>query len=103
MARYRRTLEDALRDISGQARSTAALTLSTPEMQELSGEYISEQAIDETKIAEAFKADLTHRFEEAANSLVTADRIADGSITANTIADFAITVKKFKSDRHHLY
>lgn len=103
MARYRRSLEDALRDMSGQARTNAGLTLSTPEMQELAGEYIAPEAIDATKLAPAYTADIDQRISDAAASIVTAERIAAGAVTANSIADFALTVKKFHSDRHHLY
>lgn len=52
MARYRRTIEDALKEMSGQARATTGLTLSVPELQELGGEYIGPNAITADHLAE---------------------------------------------------
>lgn len=59
MARYRRTIEDALKDMSGQARALSGLTLSVPELQELGQEYIGVDAIGtEQLIQDAVTADI---------------------------------------------
>jgi hypothetical protein len=52
MARYRRTIEDSLKEMSGQARATTGLTLSIPELQELGSEYIGPNAILAEHLAE---------------------------------------------------
>lgn len=103
MARHRRTLEEQLADSFGQSRATAGLTYSTPAMTPIDGDLILPGAVGTTQLSEVFQADLSQRIDDAAASIVTASRIADGAVTANTIADFAIGVKKLRSDRHHLY
>lgn len=59
MARYRRTLEDSLKDIAGSARASSTVLLATPEMQELGQEYIAADSIGtEQLIANAVTADI---------------------------------------------
>jgi hypothetical protein len=103
MARHRRTLEDLLADAAGQNRANAGLAYSTPAMTPIDGEMILPGAISQDNFSDELQADLAQRIDDAAASVVTAARLQDGAVTANTIADFAITVKKFHSDRHHLY
>jgi hypothetical protein len=114
MARYRRSIEDALKDMSGQARTNAGLTLSVPELQELGSEYIAENAIENIHIAvgaistESFDEvltetvnDLVHGVDridneilpaitEAANSPITDDRLIAGSLSTWPFAPNAI-------------
>jgi len=73
MARYRRTLEDTLKEMAGQARMTAGLTLSTPELQVIGTEYIAPEAI-------------------------TSDQIAVHAITEVHLADNAIALDKLNQE-----
>jgi hypothetical protein len=72
-------------------------------MTPIDGDMILPGAITESSFSDDLQADLAQRIDDAAASIVTSARLQDGAVTANTIADFAITVKKLRSDRHHLY
>lgn len=51
MPRYRRTLEDALKEMSGQSRTVAGLSLATPALDVLDTEYIKDGSITANQLA----------------------------------------------------
>jgi hypothetical protein len=63
--RYRRSLEDTLRDMAGNTRAITTDALGVPELQELNGEYLAENAVDTYQLAP---------------SAVTADILADNAV-----------------------
>ena len=103
MARHRRTLEEQLADSFSQNRAAAGVTYSTPGMTALGPDMLMPGAVTAEKFSEELTADLNQRIDDAAASIVTAERLGEGVVQANNIADFAISVKKLRSDRHHLY
>lgn len=127
MARHRRTLEEQLADAAGQSRATAGLSFTTPALAPITTEHLSEElstnldtmnadlALVDSKIEDAISdanaVPLTNeRFDPNSltvwpfvNGTVPAGALAPGAVGANDIADFSIAVRKFNSDRHHLY
>jgi hypothetical protein len=73
--RYRRSLEDSLKDMAGSARAVTTLTLAVPELQELGQEYIGPGAIGTDQLIQ---------------DAVTADIIAAGAVSEASL-DEALT------------
>lgn len=103
MARFPKTLGEALNDQAASVRGSTTLVLSTPAMDPIDTPDIVPGAVGTDQLSTAFHADLTQRIDDAAASIVDSSRIAPGAVLESNIADFAITVKKLHSDRHHLY
>lgn len=84
MPRYRRTIEDSLKEMAGSARALAGWTLSTPELQELGGEYLAENSVDTRQLLPgsvtneqiAIGAVTRDSFDNALNTAV--DDLVDG-------------------------
>ena len=127
MARFPRTLGDALAAQAESARSTRTSVFETPALAPISFDNLAPDLTDELGSLNDQVGTVDDRISQAiddANALpITSDRftedslsiwpfiqglvpsgaLAPGAVSSSDISDFAITVKKLKDDRHRLY
>lgn len=127
MARFPRTLGDALAAQAEAARNTRTSVLSVDPLAPITQDHLGTELQQDLSELETQAATVDQRITDAindnnaipltderfdpnsltvwpfVNGTVPQGALAPGAVGANDIADFSIAVRKFNSDRHHLY